>query len=130
MEATGLELRLDTNATRVDPGAHTVTVAGPSGTTETIDYDRLILGTGAVPVRPPIAGLDRLGPADGVHVLHTMGDTFALSQTLDRDPATALIVGAGYIGLEMAEALCLRGLDVTAVDSGHSGRGPCVRCRS
>ena len=82
-----------------------------------LDYDALVVGTGAVPVRPPIDGLDRLGPEHGVHLLHTMGDTLDLERTLDRrEPATALIVGAGYVGLEMAEGLTARGIHVTQVE--------------
>ena len=76
-------------------------------------YDKLVVGTGAVPVRPPIHGLrpDALGPADGVHLLHSMGDTFAVMPTLEQAaPARAVIVGAGYIGLEMADALTVRGM--------------------
>ena len=80
-------------------------------------YDKLIVGTGAVPVRPPIGGLDALGPDDGVHLLHSMGDTFAVMRTLeDKAPATAVIVGAGYIGLEMADALTTRGLHVIQME--------------
>lgn len=116
LEAAGLDLRLDTTARRIDPHARTVTVTGSGGREETIGYDRLVIGTGATPVRPPIAGLDRLGPADGVHLLHTMADTFALTAGLDREPTTALIVGAGYIGLEVAEALHARGLQVTMAE--------------
>jgi NADPH-dependent 2,4-dienoyl-CoA reductase/sulfur reductase-like enzyme len=116
LDAAGLRLCLDTRAEHIDPGSRTVTVTGPDGRTEELGYDRLILGTGAVPVLPPIAGLDRLGPTDGVHVLHTMTDTFALTSQLARHPETALIVGAGYIGLEMAEALTTRGLQVTVVE--------------
>jgi NADPH-dependent 2,4-dienoyl-CoA reductase/sulfur reductase-like enzyme len=116
LEAAGLALRLDTHARRIDPAARTVDITGPSGRTETLGYDELIVGTGAVPVRPPIAGLDRLGTADGVHLLHTMTDTFALTDSLARAPETAVIVGAGYIGLEMAEALRTRGLAVTVVE--------------
>jgi NADPH-dependent 2,4-dienoyl-CoA reductase/sulfur reductase-like enzyme len=57
-----------------------------------------------VPVRPSIDGLDRLGARDGVHLLHSMGDTFALMRSLEQPPVErAVIVGAGYIGLEMAE---------------------------
>ncbi len=75
------------------------------------------MGTGAVPVRPPIDGLDELGPDDGVHLLHSMGDTFALERTLaERQPRNALIVGAGYVGLEMAEGLTTRGIEVTQVE--------------
>ena len=70
-----------------------------------------------MPVRPPIGGLDTLGPDDGVHLLHSMGDTFAVMRTLeDKTPATAVIVGAGYIGLEMADALTTRGLHVIQME--------------
>ncbi|WP_285684467.1 FAD-dependent oxidoreductase [Actinoplanes sp. NBRC 103695] len=66
---------------------------------------------------PPINGIDHLGPADGVHVLHSMGDMFAVVQSLEeRQARTAIIVGAGYIGLEMAEALTTRGLAVTLLE--------------
>ena len=92
-----------------------VTTAG--GGEEVLGYDKLVIGTGAVPVRPPITGLDALGPDDGVHLLHSMGDTFAVMRTLEEAaPASAVIVGAGYIGLEMADALTVRGLHVTQME--------------
>jgi len=120
LEATGMRLRLDTAATRIDVGGRKLQVTGPEGREELIAYDKLIIGTGAVPVRPPIAGLTglaALGPADGVHLLHTMGDTFAVLRTLETtSPASAVIVGAGYVGLEMAEALTARGLQVTQIE--------------
>ena len=116
LENAGLRLMLDTRATRIDSSARQVTVVSADGGQQSLDYDSLIIGTGAEPVRPPIAGLDRLRPADGVHVLHTIGDTRALATTLNRAPRSALIVGAGYIGLEMAEALRARGLRVTVVE--------------
>jgi NADPH-dependent 2,4-dienoyl-CoA reductase/sulfur reductase-like enzyme len=85
-------------------------VTGPAGGEEPIGYDKLVIGTGAVPVQPPIAGLDILCPGDGVHLLHSMGDTFALMRTLEQaSPASAVITGAGYIGLEMADALAASG---------------------
>ncbi|MEV0430544.1 NAD(P)/FAD-dependent oxidoreductase [Micromonospora sp. NPDC050495] len=105
-----------TRATGIDSTARQVTVTTADGGQQRLDYDRLIIGTGAEPVRPPIAGLDRLGPADGVHVLHTFGDTRALTTILNRSPRSALIVGAGYVGLEMAEAFRARGLRVTVVE--------------
>ena len=117
LEATGMRLRLDTLATAIDVGGRRLALRSSDGAETTLDYDELIVGTGALPVRPPITGLDTLGPADGVHVLHSMGDTFALEQSLDRiEPATALIVGAGYVGLEMAEGLTTRGIAVTQVE--------------
>lgn len=117
LEAAGITLRLDTAARRIDPGDHRLLLAGPDGREEVLPYDALVVGTGAVPVLPPVRGLDRLGPADGVHVLHSMGHTFALTATLaQRAPERAVIVGAGYVGLEMAEALTARGLAVTQVE--------------
>jgi NADPH-dependent 2,4-dienoyl-CoA reductase/sulfur reductase-like enzyme len=120
LEAAGLGLRLDTTVRRIDVAARKLLVTGPNGAEELLAYDQLVVGTGAVPVRPPIAGLDgpgRLGPGDGVHVLHSMGDTFAVMRTLtEASPASAVIVGAGYIGLEMADALTVRGLKVTQME--------------
>jgi NADPH-dependent 2,4-dienoyl-CoA reductase/sulfur reductase-like enzyme len=120
LEATGMRLRLDTLVRSIDPAAHTLTLAAVGGREETLSYDALIVGTGALPIRPSIEGLagpDALGPEDGVHLLHSMGDTFALMQTLQRDGLErAVIVGAGYIGLEMAEGLSARGLHVTQLE--------------
>ena len=116
LEATGMTLRLDTIARRIDPDRHQVLLAAGDGE-ESLGYDALIIGTGAVPVRPPIAGLDRLGPDDGLHLLHSIGDTVALMRTLEEEQVErAVIVGAGYIGLEMAEALVARGLSVTQLE--------------
>jgi NADPH-dependent 2,4-dienoyl-CoA reductase/sulfur reductase-like enzyme len=81
----------------------------------------LVVGTGAVSARPPIPGLtgpQALGPGEGVHLLHSMGDLFAVMQTLDqRRSRTAVVIGAGYIGLEMAEALAMRGVWVTQIEA-------------
>ena len=120
LEATGMRLRLDSTARRIDVAGRKLTVTTPDGAEELLAYDKLIVGTGAVPVRPPIAGLqgpEALGAADGVHLLHSMGDTFALMRTLEEaSPSSAVIVGAGYIGLEMADALTTRGLQVTQME--------------
>jgi len=120
LEAAGMGLRLDTTARRIDVPGRKLLVTSPDGTDELLGYDKLIVGTGAVPVRPPIGGLagpDALGATDGVHVLHSMGDTFAVMRTLETAAsASAVIVGAGYIGLEMADALTVRGLQVTQLE--------------
>lgn len=119
LEATGMRLRLDTLATSIDVAGRRLTVRNRHGEEEAIAYDELVVGTGASPSTAGIAGLDTLGQADGVHVLHSMGDTFALERYLDeRQPETAIIVGAGYVGLEMAEALTIRGLGVTQLQRG------------
>ncbi len=117
LEAAGLTLRLDTTARRIDVQGRKLLITTSDSAEELISYDKLVIGTGAVPVRPPISGLDKLGPADGVHQLHSMDDTFAVMRTLEeRRPASAVTVGAGYIGLEMADALTVRGLDVTQME--------------
>jgi NADPH-dependent 2,4-dienoyl-CoA reductase/sulfur reductase-like enzyme len=120
LEAAGMWLRLDTTARRIDVPGRKLLITSPDGGEELLGYDKLIVGTGAVPVRPPISGLagpGALGPGDGVHLLHSMGDTFAVVRTLEQAaPASAVIVGAGYIGLEMADALTVRGLRVTQME--------------
>ena len=120
LEAAGMRLRLDTTARRIDVPGRKLLVTTAEGGEELVGYDKLVIGTGAVPVRPPITGLsgpDALGPADGVHLLHSMGDTFAVMRTLEQAaPASAVIVGAGYIGLEMADALTVRGMRVTQME--------------
>jgi NADPH-dependent 2,4-dienoyl-CoA reductase/sulfur reductase-like enzyme len=120
LDAAGMALRLETAARRIDVPGRKLLLAIPGGGEEVLGYDKLVIGTGAVPVRPPIAGLsgpDALGPGDGVHLLHSMCDTFAVLATLEQDaPASAVIVGGGYIGLEMADALTVRGLAVTQIE--------------
>jgi NADPH-dependent 2,4-dienoyl-CoA reductase/sulfur reductase-like enzyme len=118
LEATGMRLRLDTTARHIDvPGRKLLVSSAVGGGEELLSYDRVMVGTGAVPVRLRIEGLGDLGPADSVHLLHSMGDTFAVMRTLEQTaPASAVIVGAGYIGLEMADALTVRGLAVTQLE--------------
>jgi len=116
LKATGMQMRLNTLATTIDVSGRRLHVVDEAGDEDQIPYDQLVVGTGAVSARPPIEGLigpEALGPADGVHLLHSMGDTFELMRTLEEaQPASAVIVGAGYIGLEMAEGLTARGLSV------------------
>jgi NADPH-dependent 2,4-dienoyl-CoA reductase/sulfur reductase-like enzyme len=120
LKDTGMNVRLNSLATGIDVAGRTLSVIDETGVEDEIKYDQLIVGTGAVSARPPIEGLDgddALGPADGVHLLHSMGDTFELMHTLETlHPASAVIVGAGYIGLEMAEGLSARGLFVTQLE--------------
>jgi NADPH-dependent 2,4-dienoyl-CoA reductase/sulfur reductase-like enzyme len=120
LEATGMQLRVDTLARQINVEDRSLLVTDSKGNDELLHYDELIVGTGAVSVVPPIDGItgeQSLGIDDGVHLLHSMGDTFAVARTLDEaSPASAVIVGAGYIGLEMAEALVARGLRVTQME--------------
>jgi len=120
LEATGMRLKVDTLARQINVDDRTLLVTDDSGTDELIPYDELVIGTGAQSQVPPIEGLSgegALGWDDGVHLLHSMGDTFAIMRTLEEvRPSSALIVGAGYIGLEMAEGLTARGLQVTQME--------------
>lgn len=125
LEATGMRLLLDHQVTDLDLDARRLrfTRHADGGTSGELGFDRLVLGTGAHPVRPPIEGMADLGPIDGVHVLHTMPDAFALDATAaraldaaDDAPPTTAIVGAGYVGLEMAEALTARGMRVVVLE--------------
>ncbi|MBN9691381.1 MAG: FAD-dependent oxidoreductase [Verrucomicrobia bacterium] len=85
-----------------------------TGDTFTERYDSLILATGAAPLRPPIPGIDRAGH----FVVRNLGDADQI-QTWLQDPKVrrAVVVGGGYIGLEMAEQLHRRGLAVTVVEA-------------
>lgn len=121
LDAAGIAVRTRTRATRLRPADHRVDVRTDDGGVESLTYDAVVVGTGAVSVVPPIDGLvgpGALGPDDGVHTLHSMDDARAVMSTLERrGPRSAVVVGAGYIGLEMAEALTTRGIHVTQVEA-------------
>jgi NADPH-dependent 2,4-dienoyl-CoA reductase/sulfur reductase-like enzyme len=116
LEQAGLNLRLETLAQRIDVNNHELTVRTPDGRRETIEYDRLVIATGAVPARPPIPGIE----LPGVHVLHSMGDATTVEDALNAGARSAVIIGAGYIGVEMADALTRRGLDVSLIEQAPS----------
>ncbi len=76
-------------------------------------FDDLVYATGSVPMRPPVPGID----ADGVYGVQVLDDGEALRAELDSGRVRrVVVVGGGYIGLELAEACRTRGLDVTVVD--------------
>src|SRR5947208_13853856 len=106
LERSGLRLTLEATVHHVDPVARTLVAAGPGDREAAMGWDALVVATGAEPVRPPIAGFQ----CPGVFVLHTMDDALGLAQALESAPKSALIVGAGYIGPEMAEAPIQPGL--------------------
>ena len=109
-----LDVRVRTEALAIDRANKTVTLRDlATGREYAEPYDVLVLSPGAEPVRPPIPGAD----TEGVMTLRSMKDMDAIGALLDRrKPEHALIVGGGYIGLEMAEALRQRGLGVTLVE--------------
>ncbi|BBB32766.1 NADH oxidase [Thermotomaculum hydrothermale] len=84
-----------------------------SGKEKSINYDRLVIATGASPVKPPIPGIDN----ENVFSLRTLNDGVAIKKFIEeKKPKKAVIIGAGYIGLEMAESFKESGLDVTIVE--------------
>ena len=111
----GIRLLLNTTAQHIDARNHTVTLTNEAGQTSQEPYDRLVIATGAVPIRPHITDLD----LPGVFLLRSMHDGFAVQQYLTTTtpfPRSAVIIGGGYIGLEMADALTLRDMQVTVVE--------------
>ncbi|HYA43283.1 MAG TPA: FAD-dependent oxidoreductase [Syntrophobacteraceae bacterium] len=113
IEKEGVRLLLDHTATSIDPVRKEVSVSGPQKDTQKIAYDRLIIATGAESIRPKIDGID----LPGVFLLRWMAEAFAIQQFVrGRQPRSAIIVGGGYIGMEMADALTHRGMDVTVVE--------------
>jgi NADPH-dependent 2,4-dienoyl-CoA reductase/sulfur reductase-like enzyme len=106
----GIHILKGRRAIRVDVAGRTVDAQLSETKLTTLSYDKLLLGTGAIPVWPAIHGVD----VPGVFVLHTIGDSFAVREYLDAvNPRRAVIIGGGYIGLEMADALTRRGVEVT-----------------
>ncbi len=109
-EFPGIQLMPNHTAESIDPIGRVVTVRSAEGGHRELPYDKLLIATGARPVRPKIEGIN----LPGVFPLHTMGDSLALHRFLDEHkPKSAIIVGAGYIGLEMVDALTQRGVQVT-----------------
>ena len=108
----GIDLRTATEATAIDVDAGEVTTWNDD-VEETIGYDRLVIATGAEPVRPALPGID----GEGIFGIQTLSDGQDVIDALGEDPEHVVVVGSGYIGLEMAEACTLRGFDSTVVEA-------------
>ena len=109
----GIDLRLRTRVDAVDTGAHQVHLSGADGTGP-LGYDRLIVATGADPVRPPVPGLGH----PRVFTIRSLDEAIELRQLLDTGVVhRAIVVGAGYIGLETAEALTEAGAETEVVEA-------------
>ncbi|MFE4900032.1 FAD-dependent oxidoreductase [Streptomyces cyaneofuscatus] len=115
-----IDLRMRTEVTEIDVAGQRVRALDrESGDTYWTGFDKLVIATGARPVRPELPGID----APGVHGVQTLGDGQALLDSLDavgaEGPRRAVVVGAGYIGVEMAEAMLKRGFEVTVLNRGE-----------
>ncbi|MFE7513329.1 FAD-dependent oxidoreductase [Streptomyces sp. NPDC057540] len=115
--ARDIGLRTRTEVTEIDvPGQRVRARDLEAGTETWTGFDKLVIATGARPLRPPVPGID----APGVHGVQTLDDGQALLDSLSRTPGRrAVVVGAGYIGVEMAEALLNRGHEVTVLTRGE-----------
>ena len=111
-----IDARVRQEVISIDRRARTVTVRRLDDGVEYIEsYDKLILSPGARPSIPPLPGVD----AEHLFTLRTVEDTYRIAEFIEREqPRRATVVGAGFIGLEMAENLRERGLEVTVVQRG------------
>ena len=111
--AKGIDVRTRHEVTAIDVKAAAVTVRDLDGGGESVmPYDELLIGTGAAGISPPWPGID----AQGVLQLRTLDDAAQVERLLAAGARRAVVVGAGYIGLEVAEGLLERGLEVTVVE--------------
>lgn len=108
-----IDVRVNTEAISIDTKAKTVTLRRKDGSVIDEHYDRLLLSPGSSPVRPPFPGID----TEGIFTLRTVEDTFRIKDYLTQHCVkSAVVVGGGFIGLEMAENLVHAGSKVSIVE--------------
>ncbi len=107
-ERFNLDVRVGTRAHGIDRTAKTIQLTGPEGTV-TQAYDHLVLSPGASPVLPPIDGIER------AYTLRTVEDVDTITSAIE-GVKEAVLIGGGFIGLELAENLTLRGIHVTVLE--------------
>ena len=108
-----VDVRINSEVTAIDPKAKQVTVRSKDRGEYTESYDKLILSPGAAPIRPPMEGADN----ERVFTLRNIPDTYKIRGYVEEQhPKSAVVVGGGYIGVEMAENLKNAGVDVTIVE--------------
>ena len=116
-----IDVRTRSEVTAIDPKEKKVTVKGPDGNVYTEHYDRLLLSPGALPFRPNLPGIE----LPGIFTLRNVADTDAVKQYLDsHNVRRAVVIGGGFIGLEMAENLHDAGAEVTVVEMSDQVMAP------
>ena len=116
-----IDVRIENEAVGIDTAAKSVEVRRADGSTYTESYDKLLLSPGASPVRPPLKGID----SEGIFTLRNVDDTDRIKNYITtRTVASAVVVGAGFIGLEMAENLHRAGAGVSIVEMGNQVMAP------
>ncbi|MDD6211258.1 MAG: FAD-dependent oxidoreductase [Bacteroidales bacterium] len=116
-----VDVRVENEVTAIDTAAKTVTVRRSDGSSYIESYDRLLLSPGAVPVKPPLEGIG----SEGIFTLRNVEDTDRIKSYMERHKiGKAVVVGAGFIGLEMAENLYHAGAEVSVVEMGNQVMAP------
>ena len=116
-----IDVRTESEVTKIDTTKKTVTVSTADGRDYTETYDKLLLSPGASPIVPPLPGIN----SEGIFTLRNVSDTDRIKAFLDGGKVRrAVIVGGGFIGLEMAENLKHAGLDVAVVEMANQVMGP------
>ena len=113
IENAGIDLKLNTEVSDIDPENKKISFIDENWEENEIEYEKLVLGTGGKTIVPPIEGLN----SPGVFFMRWMDDAIKFNNFIkENNPKKAVVVGGGYVGLEMTEALLRRGLDVTLVE--------------
>ena len=108
-----IDVRPNSEVVAINPENNTITVTGPDSTYEE-SFDKLILSLGAEPIIPEMTGYD---DAEDIFTLRNLPDLDAIMANLNnKQPEKAIVVGAGFIGLEMVENLVKRGIEVTLIE--------------
>lgn len=116
-----IDVRTENEVVFIDRKRKTITVRQRSADTYEESYDKLLISTGATPVRPPLPGID----LTGIFTLRNITDTDRIKEYIDiHVPRKAVIIGAGFIGLEMAENLHAQGAKVSIVEMGNQVMAP------
>ena len=116
-----IDVRVENEVTAIDTAAKTVTVKKADGTSYTESYDKLLLSPGSNPVAPPLKGID----SEGIFTLRNVDDTDRIKSYLNTHQVKdAVVVGGGFIGLEMAENLKHAGANVSIVEMADQVMAP------
>lgn len=116
-----IDVRTESESLSIDPKAKVVMIKDAEHGTYSEAYDKLLLAPGSSPVRPPLPGIDH----EGIFTLRNVADTDRIKHFLDSRPkGCAIIVGGGFIGLEMTENLVHAGWNVSVVEMGEQVLAP------
>lgn len=115
-----LDVRVNSNVTAIDPVAKTVTIEQRDGKIYSETWDKIILAPGAAPIRPAWPGVD----LPGVFTLRNLQDMDRIKGAVDRGAKRAVMIGGGFIGLELVESFVARGVQTTLVERNEQVLGP------